>query len=331
MSRFLDELRVRAAALNRRIALPESGDERTIAAAIAARAARLFQPVLIGERAGIAGSLAAAGADPQEFEILEPGTDARTAMLAAALHERRGARGMSLQEAADRVLDPLHFGALMLASGAVDGCVAGAVRSTADVLRAALWCIGPAPGIATVSSAFYMVVPPFRGSEAAEVLSFTDAGVVPEPDAAELGDIALAAVEARRRIVGDEPRVAFLSYSTHGSADGPGVAKVREAVERFREKAPTVRADGELQADAALMPEVGARKAPGSAIAGTANILVFPDLNAGNIAYKLVQRLARAEAIGPILQGLARPMNDLSRGATAEDIVNVGCITALQA
>ena len=331
MSRFLAELRGRAAALNRRIALPESTDERTIAASVAARGAGLFEPVLIGDRATVARLLEAAGADPGQFEILEPATDARTAALAAALHERRGARGMSLQEAADRAADPLYFGALMLASGAVDGCVAGAVWSTADVLRAALWCIGPTPGIATVSSSFYMVVPAFRGTEDAEVLSFTDAGVVPDPDAAALADIALAAVEARRRIVGDEPRVAFLSYSTHGSAGGPGVAKVQEAVERFRDKAPGVLADGELQADAALMPEIGARKAPGSAVAGAANILVFPDLNAGNIAYKLVQRLARAEAVGPILQGLGRPLNDLSRGASAEDIVNVGCITALQA
>jgi phosphate acetyltransferase len=175
-----------------------------------------------------------------------------------------------------------------------------------------------------------MVVPPFR-SEAGEVLTFTDGGVVPDPTAAQLADIALAAAEARVRIVGDEPRVAFLSYSTAGSAQGASVDRVREALALFREKAPHVPADGELQADAAIIASVGERKAPGSTVAGHANVLVFPDLDAGNIAYKLVQRLAHADAIGPILQGLARPCNDLSRGASVDDIVNAACMTSLMA
>jgi phosphate acetyltransferase len=212
----------------------------------------------------------------------------------------------------------------------VAGSVAGASSRTADVVRTALQYLGPAPGIHTVSSSFYMVVRGFRGGQE-EVLTFTDAGVVPAPDAMKLVDIACAAADARRRIVGDEPIVAFLSYSTMGSAEGDSVTLMREAVRGFRQRMPAVAADGELQADAALIPDVAARKAPGSAVAGRANVLVFPSLDAGNIAYKLVQRLASARAFGPILQGLPRPFNDLSRGASVSDIVNVACITALQA
>jgi phosphate acetyltransferase len=203
------------------------------------------------------------------------------------------------------------------------------VHTTAEVLRAALWCIGTAAGIRTVSSAFYMCVPSFLDTGEPAVLTFTDGSVVPDPDASQLADIAAAAADARRAIVGDEPRIAFLSYATRGSAGGASVEKVRLACELFRERCPDVAADGELQADAALVASIRKRKAPGSPLDRPANVLVFPNLDAGNIAYKLVQRLAHAEAIGPVLQGLARPCNDLSRGASAEDIVNVACITAL--
>jgi phosphate acetyltransferase len=190
--------------------------------------------------------------------------------------------------------------------------------------------VGTAPGIRSVSSSFYMVVAEFRG-RGPEVLSFTDCAIVPDPDAEQLCDIAVAATLARRLVVGDEPRVAFLSYATRGSARGPSVERVRNALALFRERMPDVDADGELQADAALMLDVGVRKAPGSPVAGHANVLVFPDLDAGNIGYKLTQRLAGAAAVGPIVQGLRRPCNDLSRGASADDIVDVACVTALLA
>jgi len=226
--------------------------------------------------------------------------------------------------------DTLRSAVELLASGTVDGVVAGAMSSTAEVLRAGLKILGTADGIRTVSSAFYMVLEA-TPDRAERVLSFTDAAVVPEPTAVQLAEIADAACSARRRIVGDEPKVAFLSYSTHGSAGGESVDRVREALDRFRDRCPGIAADGELQADAALVADVAARKAPGSAVAGEANVLVFPDLNSGNIGYKLVQRLGGAQALGPILQGLASPLNDLSRGASVEDIVRVACITALMA
>lgn len=304
---FLDGVRARAAANRRRIVFPETNDPRTQEAIRSLAALRIVEPVVITE---------------DEMPRLNQ-------LTVAALLEARGGKGMTERQAIEAARHPLMIAAAMVRSGEVDGCVAGAVNTTGEVLRAALWLVGPAGGVTTVSSAFYMVVPAFRGAEE-EVLSFTDCAVIRYPTAQQLADIAVAAARDRRRIVGDEPRIAFLSFSTRGSASGTSVTLVREAVDLVRARLPEVPVDGELQGDAALVPGVGERKAPGSPVAGRANVLVFPSLDAGNIAYKLVQRLAGASAVGPIIQGLKKPCSDLSRGAVVEDIINVAAITALQ-
>ncbi|HEX5574447.1 MAG TPA: phosphate acyltransferase [Gemmatimonadales bacterium] len=304
---FRAQLLERAARRRARVVLCEGEDHRVQSALEQLQAKKVVEPIVLGANG------------------LNPANDKRLGRIAQYLRERRPDRIRDGVHALDVAADPVNFGAALVALGEADGCVAGAACTTGEVVRAALWAIGTAPGVSLVSSSFYMVLP---GD--AVVLTFTDCAVVPEPTPGQLAEIALAAARDRSRLVGDSPRVAFLSYSSKGSAGGPHVARVQEAAAHFQQLAPNIASDGELQADAALNTEVGERKAPGSPVAGRANVLVFPDLDAGNIAYKLVQRLAGAAAIGPILQGLARPMADLSRGATPDDIVEVTAMVALQ-
>ncbi|HMA25519.1 MAG TPA: phosphate acyltransferase [Gemmatimonadaceae bacterium] len=323
---FLADVHARAAASVRRIVFPEAHDERTRAAVVELHRRHIVEPILVLDPAMPEShdAIRALG-----LEVRDPASDDLTLRAAARLHERRAER-LTKDAAIDLLHTPLFFADALVADGQAAGCVAGATHTTGDVLRAALWIVGPDEGVRTVSSSFYMVVPPFRGTADAEVLTFTDCAVVRYPSATELADIAIAAAADRVRIVGDEPLVAFLSFSTRGSAGGPSVDSVRAAVTEVRLRAPHLAVDGELQGDAALASLVASRKAPDSAVAGRANVLVFPSLDAGNIAYKLVQRLAGASAIGPIVQGLRQPCSDLSRGAVVDDIINVAAITALQ-
>lgn len=324
---FRAGLRRRAAATRRRIAFPEVEDPRVAAAVAALVDEGLVQPVVVGPASAARAALEAAGVPRDAVDVVDPTDHPEPAV--EALLESRGDR-IDRDEAIRRAVDPLMHAVLAVRRGVVAGCVAGAAHTTADVLRAALHGVGPAEGIATVSSAFYMsLVRP--GATEETTLTFTDCGVVPDPTADQLAQIAESAVRARRVVVGDEPRVAFLSYSTRGSAGGPSPERVRAALDLFRQRMPDVAADGELQGDAALVPAVGERKAPGSEVAGRANILVFPDLDAANLGYKLVERLAGAEAIGPVLQGLRLPVVDLSRGVRTPEIVDAACVTALLA
>lgn len=314
----------------RKIVLPEGEEERTIKASRVIKNENLAEIFLVGCEENIKAKAQELDVDLDGIQILDPNKSEKTAEYAKAFYELRKNKGMTEEKADKIVRDPLYFGTMMLKQGDVEGLVSGAVHTTGDLLRPGLQIVKTAPGINVVSSFFLMSVPDCEFGEDGFLL-FADCAVNPNPTAEQLASIAISTADSAKGLAKIDPKVAMLSFSTMGSAEHELVSKVRVATDLAKDARPDLMIDGELQLDAAIVPGVAAKKAPESSVAGKANVLVFPDLQAGNIGYKLVQRFAKAEAVGPICQGFAKPINDLSRGCSAEDIVNVVAVTAVQA
>ncbi len=330
MSKLIEKIKAKASSDIKRIVLPEGDEKRTVQAAAILKKEGIAEPVLIGNPDSVKAAAAENGADITGIEIIDPATSYKASSYADTLYELRKAKGVTPEDAVKLVADPMYFGIMMIKCGDADGLVSGAVHTTGDMLRPALQIIKTKPEMKVVSSSFLMDCPN-RDLGEDGLLVYADCVVMPNPTSEELAYIAIATADTAKRLCGfTEPRVAMLSFSTKGSAKHELVSKVQEAVAKAHELAPDLLLDGEMQYDAALVPEIGASKAPGSPVAGRANILVFPDLQAGNIGYKITQRIGGADCFA-VLQGLNAPCNDLSRGCSVEDIVNTVAMTAVQA
>lgn len=327
---FIDEIKEQAKTAIKTIVLPEATDMRTLEATDKIIKEGFAKIILIGNKEEITKIANENKLDISGATIEDPLTSEKYEEYAEYLYDLRKAKGMTLEQAKELLKDPVYFGMIMVKKGEADGLVSGAAHSTADTLRPALQILKTKPGTKIVST-FNILVLPHKEYGEDGVLMFADCGLNPKPNSDELSEIAISSAESFKALVKKEPKVAMLSFSTYGSAKSEDVEKVQEATKIAKEKAPELLVDGELQLDAAIVPSVGNSKAPGSKVAGDANILIFPDLNAGNIGYKLTERLAKAEAYGPICQGIAKPVNDLSRGCKADDIVGAVAITCLQA
>ncbi|WP_434511532.1 phosphate acetyltransferase [Desulfitobacterium sp. AusDCA] len=327
---FLKTMKDLAKSDIQRIVLPEGEEERNLVAAATIHAEKIAELILLGNEEVIKGKAKKLGISIEGIEIHDPAKSEKTGTYAKEFYELRKAKGVTEEMAAKTLLDPMYYGTLMVKMGDAQGMVSGAVHTTGDLLRPGLQIVKTAPGISVVSSFFVMLIPNKSYGQDGTML-FADCAVNPNPNEDELAAIAISTAETAKNLCRMDPKVAMLSFSTMGSAKHENVTKVQNAVKKANEQRPDLAIEGELQADAALVEKVGKQKAPNSKVAGEANVLVFPDLQAGNIGYKLVQRLAGAEAIGPICQGFAKPINDLSRGCSSEDIVNVVAITAVQA
>ena len=325
---ILEDLQQKAISLGRHIVLPEGDDPRTVEAAKEITAKSLARLTILGTPSKIEKHAQACDFDLSKVTVIDPTNSPNIEKYADELVKLREKKGMTKEKALETVKQVLFFGAMMVRFGEADGSVAGAAHTTGDVMRAGIQVIGLASGINSVSSCFMMVVPEFMG-ETNKVFLFADGAVIPNPTSDQLGSIAVSTARTMKALVGQEPRVAMLSFSTKGSAEHEDIDKVRAGLKAAKAIDPDLIIDGELQVDAAIIPKIANSKAPGSPVEGKANVLVFPDLDAGNIAYKIVQRMAKAEAIGPIIQGLAKPANDLSRGCSPSDIVNVVAIASI--
>jgi phosphate acetyltransferase len=324
MNEFINSIRSKAKIRNYIVAFPDAEDVRTLKASLILMNEKITQPVLVGNPEKIVKVANDNHLDISGITMYNPEDSDLADEFSDMLFEKRKSKGMNLEQAKETVKEPLYFAGLLLETNRVKAVVGGNVSSTGNVMRAAIHTVGVAEGISIVSSFFVMVFPD-------KLLCFADCAVNPDPTEAQLADIAISSAINFKAVTGEEPRVAMLSFSTNGSASHPDVEKVQNATKIVKEKAPEIPSDGEMQLDAAIIPSIGERKFPGSPVAGKANVLVFPDLNSGNIGYKLTERLAGAEAVGPIVQGLNKPYCDLSRGCSADDMVNVAAICTLMA